>query len=101
MSLGTITWKKTNGNIMETNDAKATVEYCESMGWEQIEAIPAETEEERAARVAAQEERARIEKEAEMEAIRESAKAEAKAEILAEMKAEKKTESNTNSNGSE
>ncbi len=31
-----ITWKKSNGNKMETNDEKATVDYCESLNWERI-----------------------------------------------------------------
>jgi len=26
-------WEKPNGNILETNDEKATVEYCESLGF--------------------------------------------------------------------
>ena len=31
-----ILWKKPNGNELETNDMKDTVEYCESLGWERV-----------------------------------------------------------------
>jgi hypothetical protein len=30
-------WTKPNGNEIETNDEKATVEYCESLGWKRAE----------------------------------------------------------------
>jgi hypothetical protein len=31
-------WTKPNGNEIETNDEKATVDYCESLGWEEKKA---------------------------------------------------------------
>jgi len=30
-------WKKPSGLEIETNDEKATIEYCESLGWEKVE----------------------------------------------------------------
>lgn len=32
-----IKWIKPNGNEIETNDEKATIEYCESLGWERAD----------------------------------------------------------------
>jgi len=32
-----IKWIKTNGNEIETNSEKATIKYCESLGWERDE----------------------------------------------------------------
>lgn len=28
-------WIKPNGNELETNDEKATIAYCKSLGWEE------------------------------------------------------------------
>lgn len=32
-----IKWTKPNGNSIETNEEKATIEYCESLGWTKAE----------------------------------------------------------------
>lgn len=32
----TVSWKKPNGATIETNTEKATIEYCESLGWEYL-----------------------------------------------------------------
>jgi len=34
------TWIKPNGNEIETNDETATIEYCESLGWERKKGRP-------------------------------------------------------------
>lgn len=39
--LGTITWRKGNGNELTTNDAKATVDYCVSLKWERLGEVAA------------------------------------------------------------
>ncbi len=33
-----IKWTKPNGNKITTNDEKATVEHCESLGWKPVKA---------------------------------------------------------------
>ena len=30
-------WKKPNGTRIETNDMKETLEYCRSLGWEEVD----------------------------------------------------------------
>ncbi len=30
-------WKKKNGNEIEVNDEQATIDYCESLGWERLD----------------------------------------------------------------
>ena len=35
-----IEWIKPNGNKITTNEEKATVEYCESLGWERAKKKP-------------------------------------------------------------
>lgn len=37
-------WTKPNGNVMETNDNKATIEYLESLGWTRNAAVDAGVE---------------------------------------------------------
>lgn len=32
-------WTKTNGNTIETNEEKATVDHCLSLGWEKCEEV--------------------------------------------------------------
>ncbi len=36
--MSTIKWVKPNGNEIETNDLKDTVEYCESLNWKRADA---------------------------------------------------------------
>jgi len=39
-----IKWMRPSGREIETNDEEATIEYCESMGWERMNDQPNEPE---------------------------------------------------------